>query len=171
MTTTPAVLFTSVVQSAVASGAAWDNPANLVTGGSTFANTNGAFPQSTNLLRASSPDVVLPSRAVISQIAIVFDGSASGGVFPQYSCNCLIQGGATKTVTLVGTPGPEVLSGDLTYWGLTNEEALEFVNGTRYFQQQCVEEAGSDRVFIGALTVQFEYETLLTDVRSPPVVF
>lgn len=170
MTTTASVLFKNVNQ--VSDGdRPWSDIGNLIlsSGSAEIAPFNtGNF---SNTVRLWEPDLVLPVGAIINNIKITSADSMLGGIFPSASADVFIVGGITRGWSAGAGTRTHELSGDLAYWGITQQEAIEFLTGSREFRAQYECTASATNLFFSYVQVQVDYTAPQTTVLSPPLVF
>ena len=132
-------LFTGVAQSVNGgSTVQWANLANvLAEPGEASAFYNAGF--QTWYMDLDTPDFVsvIPPDSTITNIAISISASMDGnvGITDVRLEDISIAGGLTYfTADLINTPLIYDITGDLAFWGITNQQALDFAAGSEILQ-------------------------------------
>jgi hypothetical protein len=165
MPDTSSDFFTSVSQGGP--GPIWSNTGNvLVTPG--FADSF----HSSSELRLDTPfaGAEIPAGQIITNIELTFFGLTSDPTLA--NGNFTITGGSTQQIVLTEAPGSnQVVTGDLTFWGLTQQQAQDFANGVG--GQRLVYQTTSaqvDSTTCSFIRCMFTYEPEPA-VIAPPVLF
>ncbi len=150
------------------SAAAWSNLTNVLAE-SGFATATLFTQTQTNVLEFSDPVVAatIPAAAIIQNIEIVVSSDADG--FGGGEVRVRIGAGSLKTAGVGTTPSEDTFTGDLTYWGIDQNTARDFVDGTVDLDVDYVETSGTVENFDCTWAkAKFTYEATLITV---PVLF
>lgn len=169
MATTTLGLFTNAVEIS-AGNASWTNvPAVLAISGAAqstiFSNTL------TNPIELDTPLVGadVPGSAVINNIEIQVTCRFSTSLFANGAVRVRIGSGIQHSATISVTTSTKTFSGDASYWGLSDAEARDFVDGNLPMQVVLAETSPSVDFFnLNWVQARIEYEGQLF---APPVLF
>ena len=155
--------FTNVNQGGV--GFIWTNPNNVkAEPGFADSNTN------TGELRLDTPKAAaeIPAGQVITHIELTFLGI--GDETDVTNGNFTIAGGTLKQIVLIQPPiAPQVVTGDLDFWGINQTQAQDFAAGTEDLVYTATS-ISTDATTCSYIRCMFTYESA-PDLVAPPVLF
>jgi hypothetical protein len=123
MPDTSADYFTTANQ--VSPGFVWTDTANVLE----LVGFASSFTDSSKLLfDLPKAGAEIPAGQIITNIELTFNGSKNGATL--VNGNFVIAGGATQQIVLTEPPiSNQIITGDLDFWGITQQQAQDFANG------------------------------------------